>query len=80
MFAENVVAKGDKIKLPLYEKAQILVERIPDLIKEYNGTLRFQKEPPLFLFTRRPNDKESILKKLERLLADMEGLLPDRLK
>ena len=74
VFATNVVAKGDTVKIPLYEKAQISAEKIPELVQTYNGTLRFQMEPPMFLFTRRANDKESILKKLEKLLSDMEML------
>lgn len=77
VFATNVVAKGDTIKVPLYEKAGIAPEKIPQLLKEYNGTLRFQMEPPMFTFIRRPNDKESLVKKLEQLLKDMTRLLPE---
>ncbi len=75
VFATNVVAKGDTIKVPLYEKAGIAPEKIPQLLKAYNGTLHFQMEPPMLIFTRRPNDKESLVKKLEQLLEDMQELV-----
>jgi transcription-repair coupling factor (superfamily II helicase) len=77
VFATNVTAKGDTIKVPLYEKAQLSVEKIPLLVQRYNTTLRFQMEPPLFTFSRRPGDRESILKKLETLLSDLESLVEE---
>lgn len=78
VYATNVVAKGDTIKIPLYEKAKIDPSKIPELLTKYNSTLKFQMEPPMFFYQRRRNDKESLVSKLETILADMkEKLLAD---
>lgn len=78
VYATNVVAKGDTIKIPIYEKAKINPAAIPELIEKYNSTLRFQMEPPVFTYQKRKNDKESLISRLEELLADMkEKLLAD---
>lgn len=78
VYATNVVAKGDTIKIPLYEKAKINPANIPELLAQYNTTLQFQMEPPILIYHRRKNEKESLVVKLEQLLSDMqEKLLAD---
>ncbi len=80
VYGTNIVAKGDQIKIPIYEKAKINPAKIPDLLKKYNSTLKFQMDPPMFFYERRRNDKESLVKKLEVLLADMKEYLVDSME
>lgn len=74
VYALNVVARGESIKIPIYEKAAIDPVKIPELLQKYNGTLQFQMEPPLFTYKRRRNDKEALVQKLEMLLEDMKEI------
>ena len=77
VYGTNVVAKGDEIKIPIFEKAKINPAKIPQLLQKYNHTLHFQLDPPMFVYQRRRNDKESLISKLEMLLADMKEFLVD---
>jgi predicted transcriptional regulator len=64
----------------MYEKANIVVTKIPKLIERYQGALKFQAaEAPYFLYEKKNNKKTEInvLKTLSYLLDDMKYLLEE---
>ena len=67
-----------RLKLEMYEKANIVVENIPKLVNQYQGALKFQTAgTPHFIYERNNNkNKEvSVLKILADLLTDMKILM-----
>lgn len=58
----QIVHKGGEVKLVMYEKAKIDINRIPDLLKQYGGALKFVTGTnPYFLYL--PEKEESAGKK-----------------
>ncbi len=50
-YITNINQRGTKVKLVMYEKADIDVAKIPELLKKYNGKLKFTPRPyPMFEF------------------------------
>ena len=48
VYIQSLVQKDYDVKLVMYPKAKINVERIPELMKKYPNNLKFSHNPPLF--------------------------------
>mgnify|MGYP003289622565 CR=1 FL=1 len=78
LYITEVSGNVTRLKLKMYEKADIAVAKIPEFIKRYQGDLKFQAaETPYFLYERKNNKKSetNVLKLLSYLLGDMKLLL-----
>ena len=78
LYIREVSGNPNRLKLTMYEKANIVVTKIPKLIERYQGALKFQAaEAPYFLYERKNNKKNemTVLKTLAYLLNDMQCLL-----
>ena len=77
LYITEVSGNPNRLKLTMYEKANIVVTNIPKLIERYQGALRFQAaEAPYFVYERKNNKKTemNVLKTLSYLLDDMKFL------
>ena len=77
LYITEVSGNPNRLKLTMYEKANIVVTNIPKLIERYQGALRFQAaESPYFVYERKNNKKTemNVLKTLSYLLDDMKFL------
>ena len=80
LYITEVSGNAARLKLTMYEKANIVVTKIPKLIERYQGELKFQAaESPHFLYERKNNKKNetNVLKVLSYLLDDMRLLLEE---
>ena len=80
LYIIEVSGNAARLKLKMYEKAQIVVTKIPKLIERYQGALKFQAaETPYFLYERKNNKKQelTVLRTLSDLLEDMKMLLEE---
>ena len=80
LYITEVSGNPSRLKLTMYEKANIVVTKIPELISRYQGALKFQAaETPYFLYERKNNKKPelTVLKTLSYLLDDMKMLLEE---
>ncbi len=80
LYITEVSGNSNRLKLTMYEKAGIVVTKIPVLIERYQGSLKFQAaEAPYFLYERKNNKKAelTVLKTLSYLLDDMKILLEE---
>ena len=81
LYITEVSGNANRLKLTMYEKANIVVTNIPKLIERYQGGLKFQAaEAPYFLYERKNNKKPetNVLKTLSYLLEDMKFLLEEQ--
>lgn len=79
-YVTAVEQKGDAYQLTMYEKAKVQPQKIPGLLKAYNGSLVFKADtPPYFLYQKRGGSKkakdEDVLELVKKLLNDIKGLL-----
>lgn len=80
LYITEVSGNSNRLKLTMYEKADIVVTKIPKLIERYKGALKFQAgEAPYFLYERINHKKNetNVLKTLSFLLEDMKFLLEE---
>ena len=80
LYITEVSGNPNRLKLTMYEKANIVVTKIPKLIERYQGALKFQAaEAPYFLYEKKNNKKTetNVLKTLSYLLDDMKYLLEE---
>lgn len=82
VYVTSLVYKGDEIKLVMYPKAKLSVERIPEFVKKYDSCLKLVPETnPYFLYTvkRAPGkgkmDALSVFDLIKKLLEDLKLLL-----
>ena len=78
LYITEVSGNAERLKLTMYEKANIVVTNIPKLVERYQGALKFQAaEAPYFIYERKNNKKAEtqVLKTLAYLLEDMKFLL-----
>ena len=78
LYITEVSGNSNRLKLKMYEKADIEVTNIPKLIERYKGALKFQAaETPYFVYEKVNNKKTetNVLKTLSYLLEDMKLLL-----
>lgn len=79
-YVTAVEQKGDSYQFTMYEKARVQPQKIPGLLKAYNGSLIFKAEaPPYFLYQKKGYNKrekdENVLELVKKLLNDIKGLL-----
>lgn len=75
----NLTQKGSKVKMVMFEKAQVDVGRIPELLKKYNGRLKFTPRPiPAFEYQMYEKadlnvkpDEMTLFEKLKEVLKSM---------
>ena len=80
MYITEVSGSPNRLKLTMYEKAGIVVTKIPEFISRYQGAVKFQAaEAPYFLYERKNNkmNENNVLKILSHLLDDMKMLLEE---
>ncbi len=80
LYITEVSGNPNRLKLTMYEKANIVVTNIPKLVERYQGALKFQAaEAPYFVYERKNNKKTemNVLKTLSYLLDDMKLLLDE---
>lgn len=79
-YVTSVEQKGDSYRFTMYEKAKVQPQKIPGLLKAYNGILIFKAETtPYFLYEKKGHSKkekdESVLELVKKVLNDIKGLL-----
>ena len=80
LYITEVSGNPNRLKLTMYEKANIVVTKIPEFIGRYQGALKFQAaEAPYFIYERKNNktSEMNVLKTLSYLLDDMKLLLEE---
>ena len=81
VYIQSLVQKDYDVKLVMYPKAKINVERIPELMKKYPNNLKFfaQSNPYFSYRLSKPpkgkGDTVAILEDLKKLLEDFKSLL-----
>ena len=71
----EIAGKTEYIRFTMYEKANIQVGKIPELLKRYHGALTFKAETkPYFIYKLAQNnrDKRDILQMVSDVIADMQ--------
>lgn len=82
LYITEISGNHQRLKLTMYEKARISVEKIPVLLGKYQGALKFQTTgTPYFIYERTNNKikETSVLKVLSELLDDMKTLREESL-
>ncbi len=74
-----VEQKGDVFKFVMYEQAKVKVERIPDLLAKYKGSLNFKVDTnPYFIYQKKARNKkekdEDVLELVKNVLNDIKSL------
>lgn len=60
-YVTEISQKGDTIKFKMYEKAKVNPAKIPNLVKEFNNTLKFTVDSqPFFTYTPIKNSKTKV--------------------
>jgi transcription-repair coupling factor (superfamily II helicase) len=80
LYITEVSGNSNRLKLTMYERANIVVTKIPKLIERYQGALKFQaSETPYIVYERKNNktNELTVLKTLSFLLEDMKYLLEE---
>ena len=80
LYITEVSGSPNRLKLTMYEKAGIVVTKIPEFISRYQGAVKFQASgAPYFLYERKNNkmNENNVLKILSHLLDDMKMLLEE---
>lgn len=81
VYVQGLVQKGYEVKLFMYPKAKLNVSKIPDLLKEYANSLKFQAQAnPYFTYqlpkpAKGKTDNISIFENIKKLLVDFKSLL-----
>ncbi|QNM04330.1 transcription-repair coupling factor [Qiania dongpingensis] len=79
VFVTEITGNRQEVRLVMYEKAPFHVEKIPELVKQYGGTLRFTAaEQPYFTYMdrkRENRDGKQMLEKVKILLNAIKELL-----
>ncbi len=77
LYITEISGNAKRLKLTMYEKAAISVEKIPKFVERYQGALKFQAaEAPYFVYEQKNNkqNETNVLKVLQYLLEDMKML------
>lgn len=79
-YVTAVEQKEESFRFTMYEKAKVQPQKIPGLLKVYNGTLTFKADvPPYFLYQKKGRNKkekdENIIETVKKVLIDIKGLL-----
>ncbi len=79
-YVTAVEQKGEDFKFVMYEEAKVQPQKIPGLLKSYNGNLVFKAEtPPYFYYHKKGYNKKEkhpdVLETVKKLLIDIKSLL-----
>ncbi len=79
-YVTSVEQKADAYQFIMYEKAKVQPQKIPGLLKAYNGSLLFKADtPPYFLYQKKGYNKkvkdDNVLELVKKLLNDIKDLL-----
>ncbi len=79
-YVTAVEQKGDDFKIIMYEEAKVQPQKIPGLLKAYNGNLVFKADtPPYFYYHKKSHNKKDkdpqVLEMVKKLLNDIKSLL-----
>lgn len=80
VYVVSVEQKGDMLKFAMYEKAKVHVERIPALIDQFKGNLKFTVDTnPYFTYHKLSKNKkdkdEDVLELVKNVLIEIKTLL-----
>ncbi len=82
VYIMSLIYKGDEIKMVMFPKAKLSVERIPELIKKHESCLKLVPETnPYFLYTMKKvpgkgkMDALTVFEMIKKLLEDLKVLL-----
>ena len=79
LYVTDLSGNKQEIKLKMYRNAQVHVENIPQLLKQYGGRLKFTAgEEPCFTYTERTKvnkDVDAVINTVKILLNDIKLLL-----
>jgi transcription-repair coupling factor (superfamily II helicase) len=78
VFVAVLVHKGNEVKLMMYPKADLAVEKFPQLLSKYQKTLKLvpQAEPYFVYRLTGKEDNKAVFQSLRKLLEDFKELLP----
>jgi transcription-repair coupling factor (superfamily II helicase) len=83
-YITSLVHKNDEIKLVMYPKAKLKVEKIPDLIKKYEPSLKLYPEAnPYFIYSLKTSNKTgkidtlSLFEYVKNILNDLKLLIDE---
>ena len=72
----NLTQKGGRIKMVMFEKAQVDVGRIPELLKKYNGRLKFAPRPiPAFEYNMWEKSEQNVKPDEATLFENLKEVL-----
>ena len=76
----SVEQKGESFRFVMYERAKVQVEKIPALIEQYKGSLKFTVDAnPYFTYQKKGKNKkdkdEDVLELVKNILNDIKLLL-----
>ena len=80
VYINNLVHKGNEVKLLMYPKAKLAVERIPELVIKHQSSLKFVPQATPYFIYRLPKNSKSkvdtiaIFENLKTLLEDFKQL------
>lgn len=80
VYVTAVEQKEDTYRFIMYEKARVQAQKIPGLLKAYNGSLTFRADtPPYFVYQKKGRNKKDkdadVLELVKKVLNDIKGLL-----
>ena len=72
-YITSIAEKPNGIRIQMYERAQVLPEKIPDLIRMYGRRLRFVPDKvPYFVYTAK--EGEGLLSQLDYVIDDISRI------
>ena len=84
-YVTQVIHRGHQIRVVMYQRAFVDINRIPGLLEEYQGALKFLAEAsPYFVYDLAYKNKNykleayDFFERLKRLLKGIEGLLDEK--
>ena len=78
-FATELVIRKNNFRIQMYPKAEICVEKIPDLIVAEHGKLKFMRgQTPQFVYDDSRNPQANAQEMLKKAVWLMEALVPEK--
>ena len=76
----SVEQKGEQFRFTMYERAKVHAERIPALLEQYRGALKFTVDTnPYFIYKKKAKNKkekdDDVLELVKKLLNDIKTLI-----
>ena len=75
VYITEISGTKDRLKIMIWNQAKIDGERIPILVREYKGRLKFVTgDNPYFLYAPKPND-DNVIERARKLVESMSTLI-----